>query len=100
MHDNAALSGATAGFTPTGAITFTFSGGALGANAATEVGFDATSERKSVVEGQGGDHSCRAGLAGDRHYKADLGGTHAPETVFVDKGTLTLSPAMHETRHA
>src|SRR5262249_942098 len=44
MHDNATLSGATAGFAPTGAVTFTFSGGALGAAPASpEAGFYATS---------------------------------------------------------
>jgi hypothetical protein len=94
MHDNATLSGANANFTPTGAITFTFSGGALGANAATEAGFYATSASTGAIT-VAGSYSFTAAYAGDSNYKAIAAGTHDPETFVVDKGTTTTTTALH-----
>src|SRR4029077_21280389 len=65
MHDNASLSGANANFVPTGAVTFTFSGGALGPNAPTEPGFYATSANTAPLAAQVGAYSFDAAYAGD-----------------------------------
>src|SRR5262249_39176537 len=99
MHDNATLSGATAGFTPTGALTFTFSGGALGAN---EVGRAACRDRAENTAGPAARedaYSFSAAYAGDSNYNAIPSGTHNPETFFVDKGTLTLTTTVHDASH-
>src|SRR5262249_34889171 len=99
MHDNATLSGATAGFTPTGALTFTFSGGALGANAATEAGFYATSANTAALAAQVGAYSFSAAYAGDSNYNALSLHAPIPISFFVDKGTLTLTTTVHDASH-
>src|SRR5262245_2421269 len=98
MHDNPSLRDALPSFTPTGALTFTFSGGALGANAATEAGFYATSANTAALAAQVAAYSFSAAYAGDSNYNAIPSGTHNPETFFVDKGTLTLTTTVHDAR--
>src|SRR5262249_34171089 len=79
-----------------GALTFTFSGGALGANAATEAGFYATSANTAALAAQVAAYSFSAAYAGDSNYNAIPSGTHNPDTFFVDKGTLTLTTTVHD----
>src|SRR5262249_52567047 len=100
MHDNATLSGATAGFTPSGALTFTFSGGPLGAKIGRASCSDATSANTAALAAQKGAYSFSEACAGDSNYNAIAAGTHNPETFFVDKGTLTLTTVVHNASHA
>src|SRR5262249_56744552 len=99
MHDIGTWRGARGGFTPTGALTFTFSGGALGANAATEAGFYATSANTAALAAQVAAYSFSAAYAGDSNYNAIPSGTHNPSTHFLDKGTFTLTTTVHDASH-
>src|SRR5260370_156629 len=90
MKDEATLGG-TQPFAPTGAVTFTFSGGALGANAATDATFYATSANTAALAAQVAAYSFSATYAGDSNYNAILASAVNSETFFVDKGCLTLS---------
>src|SRR5262249_2089610 len=99
LHDNATLTRPVGSFAPTGAITFTFSGGAVGANATTEAGFYATSAATAALGASPTAYSFTAAYAGDSNYNAIAAGTHNPETVFVDKADLTLATTVHKAPH-
>src|SRR5262249_59858976 len=89
MHDNASLSGATSGFTPTRAVTFSFSGGALGAAPANPEGsFYATSGSTAALAASASAYSFSAAYAGDSNYNAISSGTLNAQTFFVVKAPL------------
>src|SRR5262245_65869869 len=67
MHDNATLSGAVAGFAPTGAVSFTLNGAAVG-NVAPEAPFYATSASSAALAA--GNYTYDASYAGDSNYNA------------------------------
>src|SRR5262249_17535002 len=100
LHDNATLNGATAGFTPTGAVTFTFSGGALGAAPGSpEAGFYATSGETAARAALPTAHRFSAAYAGHSNQNAISAGYPHPATFFVDKMSLTLTTTVHSAGH-
>src|SRR5439155_147296 len=74
--------------------------GALGANAATEGSFYATSANTAALAAQVAAYSFSAGYAGDSNYNAISSGTHNHDTFFVNKRTLTLTTTVHDASHA
>jgi hypothetical protein len=95
VHDTAQVTGIVAGFTPTGAITFTFDGSSI----ATD-GADAGSGDTRSVDTAGlaaGAHSFTASIAGDSNYVGDT--TDSPEALTVDKATLTINTKIHDANH-
>src|SRR5262249_57308105 len=73
------ITGQSAGITPTGAITYTFNGGAAGS--------DGTSSTEGPL-GAGSD-TFQASIAADANYVAS---TSSPEPFTIDQGTLAVAP--------
>src|SRR5262249_58474979 len=65
VHDTAQVTGIVAGFTPTGAITFTFDGSAIDTDGADSSSGDTRSVDTAGVAG--GAHSFTAAICADRH---------------------------------
>src|SRR5262245_63866865 len=86
MHDNATLSGAVAGFTPTGAVSFSLNGAAVG-NVAPEAPFYATSASSAALAA--GNYTYDASYAGGSNDNDIPASRVADEDFVVDKGTWT-----------
>ena len=89
-HDNATVTGAVNGFTPTGAVTFTFGAncgsGSIATAGAPDGGFTASSVNSSPLGA--GSYNFQASVAGDSNY---LGATSTCEPLTVNQAQLALS---------
>ncbi len=103
MHDTAQISGAVGGFTPTGAVTFTFYKTIDCTDTGTDAGnnggvLDPSGDRRSDASAAlaPGSYGFTATVAGDTNYKGDTSGC---EPFIVDQGQLTADTILHKAPH-
>jgi uncharacterized repeat protein (TIGR01451 family) len=91
VHDNAKISGAVAGFAPTGAISFTLNGNSVANKASAEAGFDATSVDSAPLAA--GSYTYQASIAADPNYNT---ATSPTEPLTVDKAPTDVSTTVFD----
>ena len=93
VHDTATVTGAVQGFA-IGAVGFTLNGSTV----ANDPAADGTATARSVDSAplNAGGYTYAASVADNSNY---IGATSADEPLTVDKGTLTLTTAIHDSLH-
>ena len=94
VHDTATVTGAVAGFDPTGAISFTLNGGAVANANPAEAGFSASTVDSAPLGA--GSYQYNASVAGDDNY---IGDDSPDEPLTVDKAQLTIVTEIHDAGH-
>lgn len=96
VHDTAALTGVVGGFTPTGAVTFTFDKSpslcgttAIATAGSLDGGNPASVDTASLTAGS---YNFRASVAGDSNY---LGATSSCEPLTIAKADLNITTTVH-----
>ncbi len=97
VHDTATVTGSVGGFTPTGAVTFTFGAQCPGSPIATDGSLDSGLPRSVDTSALGpGSYNFQGSIAGDANY---FGATSACEPLTIGQGTSTVATTMHQAPH-
>ena len=104
LHDTAQITGQVGGFSPSGAVTFTFytnstdcsAGGASIATAASPDTGNGDPRSVDTSALASGNYAFKATVAGDSNY---LGNTSACEPFVVNKAQLVAATTIHDSAH-
>lgn len=97
VHDTASVTGQVGGFTPTGAVTFTFGATCPGSAIANSGSADSSTGGPRSVDTSAltpGSYNFQATVAADANY---LGNTSSCEPLTVNKGTSSVNTELHKT---